>query len=102
MRRNYRVTVRRICAAVALVMVTAGGIPALAPAPAALASPAVTVRGERLGPLPLLAHFLERLGLPALLERFVPAPPRRGMVTPAKSLGVLLRSFLVEREPIYR
>ncbi len=41
MRRNYRVTVRRICAAAALVMVTAGGIPALAPAPAALASPAV-------------------------------------------------------------
>jgi len=41
MRRNYKVTVRRICAAVALVMVTAWGIPALAPAPAALASPAV-------------------------------------------------------------
>jgi len=41
MRRNYRVTVRRTCAAVALVMVTAWGIPALAPAPAALASPAV-------------------------------------------------------------
>jgi hypothetical protein len=43
MRRNYKMTVRRICAAVALVMVTAGGIPALAlaPAPAALASPAV-------------------------------------------------------------
>ena len=39
MRRNYKVTVRRICAAAALVMVTAGGIPALAPA--ALASPAV-------------------------------------------------------------
>jgi hypothetical protein len=41
MRRNYKMTVRRICAAAALVMVTAGGIPALAPAPAALASPAV-------------------------------------------------------------
>jgi hypothetical protein len=41
MRRNYKMTVRRICTAVALVMVTAWGIPALAPAPAALASPAV-------------------------------------------------------------
>jgi len=41
MRRNYRVTARRICAVAALVMVTAWGIPALAPAPAALASPAV-------------------------------------------------------------
>ena len=41
MRRNYKMTVRRICAAAALVMVTAWGIPALAPAPTALASPAV-------------------------------------------------------------
>jgi hypothetical protein len=41
MRRNYRVTVGRICAAVALVMVTTWGIPALAPASAALAGPAV-------------------------------------------------------------
>jgi hypothetical protein len=41
MRRNYRGTARRICAVAALVMVTAWGIPALAPAPAALASPAV-------------------------------------------------------------
>jgi hypothetical protein len=39
MRRNYKMTVRRICTAAAVVMVTAGGI--LAPAPAALASPAV-------------------------------------------------------------
>jgi len=69
---------------------------------AALASPAVTVRGERLGPLPLLTHILERLGLPALLARFVTAPPRRGTVPPAHALGVLLRSFIVEREPIYR
>ena len=41
MRRNYKMTVRRICTAVALVTVTAWGIAALAPAPAALASPAV-------------------------------------------------------------
>lgn len=69
---------------------------------AALASPAVTVRGERLGPLPLITHVLEPLGLPAVLDRFVPAPPRRETVAPAKGLGVLLRSFIVEREPIYR
>src|SRR5689334_11806292 len=45
MRRNYKMTVRRICTAVALVMVTAWGIPALALAPAALASPAVASAG---------------------------------------------------------
>ena len=41
MRRNNRIAGRRIWAAAALVTVIAGGIPALAPAPAALASPAV-------------------------------------------------------------
>jgi hypothetical protein len=53
MRRNYRVTVRRICAAVALVMVTAWGIPALAPAPAALASPAVASAATHSTPPPV-------------------------------------------------
>jgi hypothetical protein len=52
MRRNYRVTVRRICAAAALVMVTAWGIPALAPAPAALASPAVASAATHSTPRP--------------------------------------------------
>jgi len=42
-RRNNRIA-GRICAAVALVMVIAWGIPALAPAPAALANPAVSPR----------------------------------------------------------
>jgi transposase len=55
----------------------------------------------RLGPLPLLNHFLERLGLDALLERFVP-DEAKGRVSPARCLGVLLRSILVEREPVYR
>jgi hypothetical protein len=52
MRRNYRVTVRRLCAAVALVMATAWGIPALAPAPAALASPAVASAATHSTPPP--------------------------------------------------
>lgn len=57
---------------------------------------------ERLGPLPLVNHFLERLGLEALLDRFVPTEDRRYTFSHAKALGVLLRSIIVEREPIYR
>lgn len=60
------------------------------------------VRTVRVGPLPLVDHFLERLGVPALLERFVPTTDRRCRLPYAKSLGVLLRSILVERQPIYR
>ena len=60
------------------------------------------LRAERLGPLPLVNHFIERLGLEASLERFVPTRDRRTRLPCAKGVGVLLRSVLVEREPIYR
>lgn len=57
---------------------------------------------ERLGPLPLINHFLSRMGLEALLEKHVPTTDRRCAVPHARALGVLLRSIVVEREPIYR
>jgi transposase len=56
---------------------------------------------QRLGPLPIVNHFLARLGLEATLERFVPTGGRPS-VSYAKGLGILLRSIIVEREPIYR
>jgi transposase len=61
----------------------------------------LSLETRRLGPLPLLNRFLERLGIEALLDRFVPSDPR-GRISHARCLGVLLRSILVEREPIYR
>lgn len=58
---------------------------------------------ERLGPLPLINHFLDRLGVDKILQRFVPRGlSPRSKLQPAKALGVLLRSILVEREPVYR
>ena len=60
------------------------------------------LRSERLGPLPLINHFIERIGLEQLLDRHVPTRDRRCAVTHAKALGVLLRSLIVEREPLYR
>jgi transposase len=57
---------------------------------------------ERLGPLPLVNHFLERMGLAQILERFVPTDDRRVALPYAKGLLVLLRSIVVEREPVYR
>jgi transposase len=67
-----------------------------------LSTDALALRSERLGPLPLINHFLERLGLEAILERFVPTYDRRIRLPYAKGLGVLLRSILVEREAVYR
>ena len=60
------------------------------------------VLAERLGPLPLINHFLQRLGLLELLERHVPTTDARSTVSHAQALGALLRSIIVEREPIYR
>jgi hypothetical protein len=57
---------------------------------------------ERLGPLPLINQFIECIGLEALLEQHVPTTDRRRTVAHAQALGVLLRSIVVEREPIYR
>jgi transposase len=56
---------------------------------------------ERLGPLPLINHFIVRMGLDDALARHVPSD-QRCVVPHARALGVLLRSIIVEREPIYR
>jgi transposase len=60
------------------------------------------LRSERLGPLPLINHFLQRMGLEELLDQYVPTTDRRCAVAHARALGVLLRSIIVEREPVYR
>jgi transposase len=57
---------------------------------------------QRLGPLPIINHFIKKLGLEVVLGKFLPPPTRRHGLAPAKAIGVLLRSILVEREPIYR
>lgn len=57
---------------------------------------------ERLGPLPLINHFIERLGIAPLLKHFVPTRNPRCRLDYDKGLGVLLRSIMTEREPIYR
>ena len=68
----------------------------------ALSPSELGVLAERLGPLPLINHFLQRLGLLEALERHVPTSDARSTVSHAQALGVLLRSIIVEREPIYR
>lgn len=62
----------------------------------------LALQSERLGALPLINHFLERLSLETHLEHFVPTIDRRVRLPYARGLGVLLRSLLIEREPMYR
>ena len=67
-----------------------------------LPSQRFALHSERLGPLPLINHFIDRLDLAALLDKYVPTRDRRCALPHAAALGVLLRSLIVEREPIYR
>jgi transposase len=64
-------------------------------------APRFNLRIERLGPLPLVNHLIERIGLAEILDRYLPSDARCA-VPHARALGVLLRSLIVEREPIYR
>jgi hypothetical protein len=49
------------------------------------------LRTERLGPLPIVSHFLERLRLEEIFHRFVPTDDLRYLLGHEKALGVLLR-----------
>ncbi len=60
------------------------------------------LQSERLGPLPLVNHFLQRIDLEQLRDRHVPTSDARCAIRHASALGVLLRSIIVEREPLYR
>lgn len=53
------------------------------------------------GGLPLVNHFLDRLGLQDLLNAYVPHTDRRLLVPPSRTLGVLLRNILLSRMPLY-
>ncbi|MGH3999266.1 MAG: IS1634 family transposase, partial [Pseudonocardiaceae bacterium] len=62
---------------------------------------AFDLASRRLGALPLVNHFVERAGLPALLERYLPAADARARLAPATAVRLLVTNLLVGREPLY-
>lgn len=59
------------------------------------------LRTEILGALPVINHFLSRLGVGELLERHVPHDDRRLRLAPARAIGVVVRNLVLHREPVY-
>ena len=59
------------------------------------------LRTEALGALPIVEHFLGRLGVGHVLESFVPATDGRVKLAPATSLGVLVRNLALSHQPVY-
>jgi transposase len=56
---------------------------------------------EQVGPLPIVNHFLGRIGLDAALSAHVPGDDRRLRLDPAAALGVVVRNLCVDHEPVY-
>lgn len=56
---------------------------------------------ETLGALPIINHFCGRLGLAALLERYLPHDDARVKLAPATAVGVVVRNLVLHREPVY-
>ncbi|HET6953107.1 MAG TPA: IS1634 family transposase, partial [Acidimicrobiales bacterium] len=56
---------------------------------------------HRLGALPLINHFLDRVGLDGLLARWLPAPDRRFRLDPAVAIRLVIINLLVGRAPLY-
>ena len=56
---------------------------------------------HRLGALPVINHFLDRIGLDAVLGRWLPEPDRRFKLAPAAAIRLLVVNLLLGRAPLY-
>jgi transposase len=54
-----------------------------------------------LGPLPIVDAFCDRLGLPALLQEYLPAADARVKLAPATMIGVVVANLVLHRRPVY-
>ncbi len=58
-----------------------------------------SLEDRRIGALPIVNAFMDRLGLKELLDSYVVGDPR-ACLPPSASLLVLVRSLVVERAPV--
>jgi len=61
----------------------------------------LALRSHELAALPVINHFLGRLGVMDLLERYLAPPDRRLCLPTAKALRVLIVNLVVHKEPVY-
>lgn len=60
-----------------------------------------TLHSYRVGALPIVNLVLERMRLESFLEAYLPRPDPRSKITTQQGLLVLVRNYLLCREPIY-
>lgn len=54
-----------------------------------------------IGALPVITHFLDRLGLPGLLREYLPATDGRCKLAPATTIAAVVTNLVTHREPVY-
>jgi len=54
-----------------------------------------------LGALPIVNHFLDRLGLPGLLDEALGEVERRTKLAPASAIRLVIANLVLGREPLY-
>ncbi len=59
------------------------------------------LRSQTLGCLPLVNFFLSRMGLTAVLQRYLPHEDARLRLAPATVIGVVVRNIIVCHRPVY-
>ncbi|MCA1682052.1 MAG: IS1634 family transposase [Actinobacteria bacterium] len=59
------------------------------------------LRSETVGSLPIVNHFLARMGLGELLERHLPHDDARLRLAPATVIGLVVRNLIVSHRPVY-
>jgi transposase len=65
------------------------------------ARPSLQVTSLRVGALPLINHFFERMQLAPLLDNHLPREGRQVRLGASSALLVLVRNMLLSREPVY-
>jgi len=60
-----------------------------------------TLTSRRLGCLPVLNHFLDRIGLSEHLESYLPGRDGRMRPAPATVIGVAVANIVVSHRPVY-
>ena len=59
------------------------------------------LRSETVASLPVINHFLTRMGLSGVLERHLPRDDARLRLAPAAVIGVVVRNLIVSHQPVY-
>jgi transposase len=69
--------------------------------PGQASGPGFTLSSRRVGALPILNRLFERMRLQGFLSDYVPRTGRESMIPVVDGIEILLRNFLLSREPLY-